>query len=88
MKDALFAFTIKFKCSEKHLNRRVEQLTERFEHQLPKTEVKKSFCCTTVYEGIYKATTSFKKESRISWQLSKTYCIPQLSMISALYLFP
>ena len=40
VRDALFAFTIKFECLEKHLEWRIEQQMEKFEQQLHKTEAK------------------------------------------------
>ena len=40
VRETLFAFTIKFECLEKHLERRIEQQMEKFEQQLPKTEAK------------------------------------------------
>ena len=40
MRDTLFAFTIKFECLEKHLERGIEQQMEKFEQQLHKTEAK------------------------------------------------
>ena len=83
VRDALFAFTIKFECLEKHLERRIEQQVEKFEQQLHKTEAKINSAVRHCMAELTKQQTH--KGSRISWQLSRTYCIPQLSMISALY---
>ena len=62
VKDALFAFTIKFECLEKHLERRIEQQMEKFEQQLHKTEAKLDYSMRQCMAELTKQQTHLQRK--------------------------
>ena len=66
VRDALFAFTIKFECLEKHLEQRIEQQMEKFEQQLHKTEAKlHSAVCQCMAELTKQQTHLQRKQDQL-----------------------